>query len=511
MKKRIIAAVFVFAIGIGLVSCAETPEKKIVVDKSKGLSKETIIPKEKDKIPKALLVPTHWQETIERNEGFVVLTADYDMRIPEIYNTPVYSYERVSMTDKLLGELCAYFSEGDRLYENPVMTKSELGEQKNKMVSQKGLWGRYAGPNEGERLKRMTAKVDELIEKAPEKKAGHEYIDAKLMVPQQMEVEYFKVWGYTAGWYHWYYDTDEKIGFTARIDRGRKIDPIIRAVNYDNKVGSTTAFTFSQGTFIDEIELEEDRVNQKAFNTADEEYINCLKEEMEQAVDETFSKEDALKEVDKMLKDLPVGEVAVTDCVKAIGTVDSESWAGLDEEELPKSVGFSVYLSPKAGDVIGYSLPRRMVYNDLPETMYAPSFLTEKIRIIVTKEGVQRFEWINISKRKDTIAENTKLLSFEDIKEKLVDHLLYVGVSETGGEKKEGIKNIYKVKHVQLRAANINAYEEPSTVWLVPVWVFDLENSLKYNTAEQSYEQVLSTATVVLNAIDGGYVTMEFD
>ena len=43
-----------------------------------------------------------------------------------------------------------------------------------------------------------------------------------------------------------------------------------------------------------------------------------------------------------------------------------------------------------------------MVYNDLPETMYAPSFLTEQIRVIITKEGVQRFEWRNISKRKDT-------------------------------------------------------------------------------------------------------------
>ena len=232
---------------------------------------------------------------------------------------------------------------------------------------------------------------------------------------------------------------------------------------------------------------------------------------MKREADEGFSQEDALKKVNEMLKDLSIKDFTVTDCVKAIGTEDSESWAGLEDGELTKSVGYSVYLSPKAGDVAGYTLPRRMVYNDLPETMYAPSFLTEQIRVIITKEGVQRFEWRNISKRKDTVAENTKLLSFEEIKEKLAQHLLYVEVSEMGGDKQDGSQGLYKVEDVQLRAANINAYEDPDAVWLVPAWIFKVNHTLRAESAGQVYESNLGPDVIILNAIDGGYVTINFD
>ena len=126
------------------------------------------------------------------------------MQIPKIYNTPVYSYERVEITDKFLKKLCEYFADGDRLYENPPMTKSELVKEKDKIVGYKGLWGRYTGIH-GADLKKVEADVDKLIEKAPEQKPEHKYIDAKLMTPQQLEVENFRTWDYTSGWYSWYY------------------------------------------------------------------------------------------------------------------------------------------------------------------------------------------------------------------------------------------------------------------------------------------------------------------
>ena len=75
------------------------------------------------------------------------------------------------------------------------------------------------------------------------------------MTPQQLEVENFRTWDYTSGWYSWYYETDKKIGFTARVDRGRAVDPIIRALAYNEEVGSNTQFVYSQGTFIDVMEM----------------------------------------------------------------------------------------------------------------------------------------------------------------------------------------------------------------------------------------------------------------
>lgn len=62
---------------------------------------------------------------------------------------------------------------------------------------------------------------------------------------------------------------------------------------------------------------------------------------------------------------------------------------------------------------------------------------------------------------------------------------------------------LHEVKNVQLRAANINTYEEPSAVWLVPAWIFDLNRSVSSKIAEQSQEYKTEIDTVVLNVIDG--------
>ncbi|MBA4698560.1 MAG: hypothetical protein H2212_03930 [Ruminococcus sp.] len=507
MRKRIVMTVVVLIAGIGLAACVKTPDEKVVVDKSEGLAKEAIIPKE-DKTPKDLGIPEHWKETMEKNDGFVILTADCDIQIPDTYNTPVYSYERKHMTDELLNKLCDYFSDGDRLYEAPAMTKSELNKEKDKLLSYKGRWQGYSDAGSRHRLLEYKEKLEELIKKAPENKGEHKYIDAGLTTLHQTEIEYVKGYWYEKTWYAWYHDTEEKIGFTARIDKGREVDPIVRAIDFNDKVGSNTGFVFSQGTFIDEKQLENDWILQKAFEGRDEEYLTYLTGKMEQTVDDTFSEEDAQKEVKQILKDLSIEGFEVTDCVKAIGTMDSESWAQLDEENLPLSAGYSVYLSLRAGDLLGYPFPWMYLYNDLPETMYTPTFLTERLHIIITKEGVQRFEWVDISEKKDTIAENTKLLSFDEIKVRLLDHLFYTEIS--GSEETEGYTNTYDVKNVQLRAANINAYEDPSAAWLVPVWVIDVDGITVYETAEQSWEFKSGITTVVLNAIDGGYVTIQF-
>ena len=48
--------------------------------------------------------------------------------------------------------------------------------------------------------------------------------------------------------------------------------------------------------------------------------------------------------------------------------------------------------------------------------------------MIITKEGLQLFEWTNLAKKKEAIAENTKLLSFDEIKEKKQGSLIICGV-----------------------------------------------------------------------------------
>lgn len=487
-------------------SCQKTPEKAVVVDKSEGLSSDKIIPVNSE--PKDLGIPDVWNENTEMSNGHVTIVADCKLNIPEIYNTPIYSYEIKPMTKDFLGKLCEYFAGGNKLYKNPKMTKNELKSEKMKMEKFEDGWGYYGGTvyydaGYEERIK----KLEELIDEAPNNKEEQQYILPELMAPIPTEKEIIR--NSTAGWHYWYYDTDEKIAFTARVETGAKCDPIIRATGANSKVGSTTKFLYSHGIFKDETELERDFDNcrmMKRKNNDYENYLNFLKSELEKPHDKNFTRQDALKIVEKVVDDLSIENFTVEKCVKAIGTIDSESWAGLENGISPKCQGYSIYLSPKAGDLTAFTLPRTLQSSGLPETVYAPSFLPEQINIVITKEGIQKFEWTYISKNKGVIAENTKLLTFNEIKEIIKDHILYFAISLDFESAKElGYSNYFEVKDVQLRATNINAFEDPGCTWLVPVWVFEVLFQQKDPDGETYFQ---STTYFLINAIDGGYITV---
>lgn len=83
-KKQLAAFMLLTAMLLNLTACVKTPEENIVTDKSKGLSEENIIPKEKDGKEKQLNIPEHWKETITRKDGFITV---YDLS-----NCPIPDY-----------------------------------------------------------------------------------------------------------------------------------------------------------------------------------------------------------------------------------------------------------------------------------------------------------------------------------------------------------------------------------------------------------------------------------
>lgn len=493
-----------------LTACAETPKEKIVVNKSEGLPSETIIPADNN-TAKDLEVPDYWKGTIEKSDGYVKVTADYEMNIPEIYNTPVYSYELIPMTREMLENLCRYFVGDKEFYKVPSMTKDELKKEKEKFDHRKGGWGRYYGTSVNANMRyEMAERWEEMIAQAPETQEERKYVNLEFTSPEQLEIEYLKELSpYIRQRYSkYYYDTDKKIGFTAKVETEEKNDPVIRAVVYDKTIGSTSNFLYNQGIFIDERELEYLDENNKIYKEASDQYISFLKDLMMDTEDGSLSKEDALNETKKVLKDLSLEEFEVTDCVKAVGTLDSESWGGIDETD-NICTAYSIYLSKKTGELTAYDQTGGAPSDGLAEKTYAPSFFSEKIHLTISSKGIHQFEWTDFAQYKDTIAENTRLLPFKEIADRAAAHLLYDTISRMGeNDKASGSRWVYEVKNVQLRMGNINAYEDPSAVWMVPVWVFDFYTIWDGESGES---KVTSSITVVINAIDGGYVNPKVD
>lgn len=285
---------------------------------------------------------------------------------------------------------------------------------------------------------------------------------------------------------------------------------MIRAVSYDKDVGSVSAFLYQQGIWTDQKQAERNLEMRATIGTEEEsESYERTLSMIEQSTCEDFTEEDAKEMVENMVEDLNIQDMEVSDCVKMIGSSDTENWNELELNAPELEAGYSFRLYPQAGDVKGYTLQRSKQYENLPETSYAPTFLTACIEIMVTEDGVKKFEWDYISEKKDMIAANTMLLSFDEIKEKLADHLFYAELSVEGGEIPPDASYIYDVKDVQLRAANVNAYEDPDAAWLVPVWVFKVGRTGVYEYDDGKIEEsVLPPSVVLINAIDGGYVSV---
>ena len=500
MNRRIIITMCITSfILTNLTACVETPEEKIVTDKKKESVSENIIPASKD--PKKLEIPKHWTDTIEKSDGFVTIHADYEMNIPEIYNTPVYAYEMKKMSNQELKRLCDYFSEGNKIYRYPKMSKNELKKEQEKIENFQGRWANFEVIASAPNVQNMFKQLDEMVAQAPDKKEALQYVTAKWETPYQTERDKFD------GQSDFYYDTKDNVGLSVRVDKGRNTDPVIRAVNYDTKAGSVTRFQYQEGTYVDERTIERLDAGSEEDPPEYKSWVEKLKTRIS---DEPGIKEhEAQKKAEQVLKDLKITGMKMQECVKAVGNAETESWGMLDEE-CNNETGYSIYFYRTEGNLAGYETTYSGVYGDsskIPETVYAPKFGTESIEMIITKNGIKKFRWNNISVKKEKIADNTRLLSFEKIKEKLAQHILYMQISDDGERaKKEGMKYIYEIRDVKLRLGNISAYEDPKSVWLVPVWVFEMDRS--WECKEQVNKESLPFE-VTLNAIDGGYIEIE--
>lgn len=504
MAKKIGTICCVMCMVLSLLACQKTPDEEVVIDKSQGLPKDSIL--DEQSTPKELGAPKVWQESVEKGEISVRIDADCQINLPEVYNTPVYELEMQHMSDELLEQLCTYFADGNELYQLPEMTKDQLEKERLYLQEAKGEWAFDDSDIIEDKLK----KLDELLEHAP-KEIHKEPTKFKLGKPVQTEYEYIQEASGSVARRNskFYFDTDEEIGFRARVEKETGTDPLIYVVDYNEDVGSTTHFLFQQGNFTDEKELEKNvKISDLSYiGSHYGDYLKWIEMEMNRAERFTISQEEAMERCEKVLEDLGLDDYVMTDCCKAVGNGDSESMAGVNQDEGITDYGYSLYYNRKAGELAGYEQPVQQPFNDLPEEVYAPPFATEQIHMVVTEEGILQFEWNNLSSKKDTIAENTKLLTFDEVKEKLYDHLLYVSLAKNGEEDYGDIYH-YQVNQVQLRAANVPAYENPEGAWLVPAWVFEVSQEITFGTLGTSPS---SDMTVVLNAIDGGYIQPNVD
>lgn len=134
---------------------------------------------------------------------------------------------------------------------------------------------------------------------------------------------------------------------------------------------------------------------------------------------------------------------------------------------------------------------------------YAPPYSTEKIEITLTNDEMKSFFWQGMCETIKNVAENTKLLKFEEIQEALFDQIFYWHPSGQPAEDKRVYT--FHVTQAKLGYSYVAAYEQPEHAWLVPTWFFTVTQSISNaGVDEQAQEQ--QDISFMINALDGGII-----
>lgn len=496
-----------------LSGCAETPEEAPVVSKAGGMLQNhqaEVIPEGEFR---ELDVPSHWTETLERGNGQVTIEADVDIRVPQLGNIPVAELEPLVLTDEILGKLCAYFAGDRELYHPGARSKAQLIEEYERM---KGKEGNYGNPYYKGTTASLLSKLEKLIEEAPEQEGEREKVEP-VFAPE------------------WYWEKDAALGksidnadqnkkekFTAWVDTGKGVenDPVITAQKQGSiqkfSMGVQTedgGFTYKTADILaEELDGENDLAAMKAAaenNTvgAGEGFQKQVQAYEEALEEPEITEQEARETAEKVLKDLGIEGVLFTKASRALIVPRNGCWNGPGADLSQAETGYTLlYYRSGIEGAEGWQQENATLYENLPETSYAPPFLQESVRITVGKEGICGFEWLNPAKETGTAAENVELIPFEEAAGRMADHLLYAKASmdELNGFDSSKMSSRYEVKAVKLCMVYVNAYEKPGHCWLVPAWAFELQWYLKVQgQAEIKREQQYC----VISAVDGGYIS----
>lgn len=450
---------------------------------------------------KKMDVPEHWSETISRNNDKVTIEADLDIAFDEVANTPVVEVEKLDLNeDKMIG-LVNYFADGKKLYKPVKKTKQELEQYLDKVKNEKGIYG---SPDEIYWKGQMIANLTKLLESAPEQTGEKQTVEVKYSEPYQSDFSVAKNGTYRED------ILTEQFYFYAEVDD--TVPSTIRAMREFEKADAFPVFDYKKGEYFSEEELKQGKSNLERYSTMEE----CNQEwrlayqqfiaQMETAINNSILEKDAImKEAEKILNKLDITNMALVNGYQAVWLPENHEWDSMDTDWSGAEDAYTLVYSKAVGELSTFKQNNGVVYEQLPEQSYTPPFQPEKLVVTFTKSGIVSFHWENMSKAVKIIAENTQLLNFEEIKTKLADHMLYAAIALDEINEKESalLSNRYVVKDVKLCYAHVNAYDAPQNAWLVPVWVFQME---WYLTVQGREEILREPQTVMINALEGGYV-----
>lgn len=516
MGKRKIRILLAMTGMLFLSGCQATPEESSVASKAEGLSEDVIAEPMKDGETRKVDIPEHWTASEKKSNDRVTISVDMQPEPMETGNLPVKEMKNASMSQKDLKNLVMYFAGNETLYHERRDTKADYEKEIERIKNKEGA---YADPvlytyyqaelKENEQAVELAPEVElqEKMDKVefqkrrddPVRDAGYESL------PEAYREELLK-------------KNEKDIFFSA--DVGKERTAHIRSENYSEELANTGRFEWLKGDIVlnEEIVTQWIEAGRKAPGSAGETeydrqelerllpYENLLKEE-------GLSLQTGQKQAEEILTDLDISDVELSMIQKALwfpkgafiesGAEDlnNQIWkADLTQAE----VGYEYAFTRGAGGIYADQLEGSRLGTETFESFYAPPFPVEKISIVVTATGVKSFVWEGMCEETAVIAENTKLLPFAKIEERLFDYIYYDYTMHAQPAENQA-EFTFEIYDIKLGYTYVPAFQNPKNAWLVPAWFVKAKKNMDAST---STGEVLSMGTteIMVNALDGGFI-----
>lgn len=465
---------------LGLTGCQETPEESSVVSKSGGLSENVRLSPLKPGETRKTDIPAHWQAEELRNKERFLFRVDLELEEKKLGNLPVIEMKNHVLAQEELEKLTQYFAKGENLYVSQPYTKGDYQNVISRIENREGIYA--ASYHWMEQLKiKQSAEAGMAI--APEVSGEPESAEVKFaarFVDEGYE-KTFKSRVMTD--LDLYENRDESIWFEA--DVGEKRTSRIKAEKYDSKLRNSSSFSWMEGS---EIMSYMEYDSRRMFFEAQMEnpFTPQILEQMDlfeaRYADGTFDREAGKTQAEQILADLEIDEMSLasdeeilwfskendTEGMEKLGEYDDFWWVA---DPADAECGYRYTFSKEIGGLNVIEGDSAVL--ERTEEMYSPPFPVETITITVTESGVKAFVWEGMSEEVKTIAENTELLSFDKIQERLEEQIFYWYSGCTAGQPEDDPTQFqYKVTEAVMGYTYITAYDNPENAWLVPAWSF---------------------------------------
>ena len=296
------------------------------------------------------------------------------------------------------------------------------------------------------------------------------------------------------------------------MDLGEDRAAHIKAERYNQKIDNDSSFLWMEGSnFIEEETIEDEEMQSEYYSSFGmdtngyTEKFHELADAYRECMDKiTFTEEDGKEQAEQILEDLGIDDMGIVDSGRAVwfpkGACSEKNGLGLGSDALWQGdldKGLPGYLYSFSRSVEGLTSVSEGMAAEGTVDSYVPPFQIETISILITEEGVKYFKWDGIAEEVRTVTENTKLLPFEKIQAKLTDQIFY-WYSGKGQSANDTTLLEYDVINAKLQYTYTTAYQEPEHAWLVPAWIFTVQESLGGNP--------LQNLSYVINAYDGSVI-----